>query len=195
MDEEPMDDVCGVILAGGRSSRMGQDKAKLDISGLSMFERTLRMMKELFKRVIIAGDRPDLSKPDVPCYKDHYPGSALGGLYTGLIEAGTEWIMVSACDIPFPDVRIARFLLDQREGYDVVVPKTPGGSEPLFAVYRKTCLPFMKEQLDKNILKINNFYPHVRVRDALYEEMPEGWEHALLNVNTPEQYLSVKENS
>ncbi|MFA6011054.1 MAG: molybdenum cofactor guanylyltransferase [Desulfobacteraceae bacterium] len=195
MDEEPMDDVCGVILAGGRSSRMGRDKAMLDVSGLSMFERTLHMMRELFKRIIIAGDRPDLSKADVPCYKDIYPGSALGGLYTGLKEAGTEWIMVSACDMPFPDVRIARFLLDQREDYDVVVPKTPGGYEPLFAVYRKTCLPYMKELLDKNIYKINDFYAHVRVRYVFYEELPEGWEHALLNVNTPEQYLSVKENS
>jgi molybdopterin-guanine dinucleotide biosynthesis protein A len=195
MDEEPMEDVCGVILAGGRSSRMGRDKAMLDVSGLSMFERTLRMMKELFRRIIIAGDRPDLSKPDVPCYKDIYPGSALGGLYTGLKEAGTEWIMVSACDMPFPDVRIARFLLTQREGYDVVVPKTPGGYEPLFAVYRTTCLSYMKELLEKNIYKINDFYPHVRVRYVPYDELPEGWEHALLNVNTPEQYLSVKENS
>ena len=195
MNDENPDLLCGVILAGGRSRRMGRDKARLDVDGTSMFERNLRMMRQLAHRVIIAGDRPDLSLPDVPCYPDHYPGSALGGLYTGLKAAGCEWIMVTACDMPYPDIRIARHLFSLRDGYDVVVPKTPGGFEPLFALYRKTCLPYMKDLLERNRFKIDEFYPHVRVRYALYEELPEGWEQALLNVNTPEQYQTVKENS
>jgi len=69
------DDVTGVILAGGRSTRMGRDKATLEIGGISLFENILRVMQEFFPQIIIAGDRRDLSSPDVPCYSDHYPGS------------------------------------------------------------------------------------------------------------------------
>ena len=76
------DDVTGVILAGGRSRRMGRDKALLKVDGVPLFERILGMMQGFFSNVIIAGDRPDLTRPGVPCYPDRYPGSALGGLYT-----------------------------------------------------------------------------------------------------------------
>ena len=186
-------DVSGVILAGGRSTRMGKDKATLDVSGLTMFERNLCMMRKLFEKTIIAGNRPDLSQPDVPCFPDHYPGSALGGLYTGLKEAETEYIMATACDMPYPDPGIGRLLVGMRKGYDVVVPKTPYGLEPLFAVYRKTCLPFMQSLLEQGLYQIFLFYPHVRVRYVSQDELPGDWEHALLNVNTPEQYTQVKE--
>lgn len=186
-------DVWGLILAGGRSTRMGKDKALLEIDGVTMFERNLRMMRRLFSKVIISGDRPDLSQPEVLFFPDIYPGSALGGLYTGLDAAESHFVMVSACDIPFPDERIARYLLSFRMDYDVVVPRTPGGFEPLFAVYRKTCLPFMKDLLERNLYKINGIFPQVRVRYVDYSEMPDGWEHALLNINTPEQYRTVKE--
>ncbi len=194
LNDNRLDDVCGVILAGGRSSRMGRDKARLEVDGLSMFEKTLRMMRSLFFRVIIAGDRPDLSRPDLPFYPDRYPGSALGGLYTGLSSARTEWILVTPCDLPYPDETIARRLLSLRKDADVVVPKTPGGLEPLFAVYRNTCLPYMKELLENNRFKIDRFYPQVRVRYVPVAELPDGWEKSFLNVNTPEQYDSIKES-
>lgn len=194
-NDDRLNDVCGVILAGGQSSRMGCDKATLEVGGIPMFHIILRTMRSLFNHVIIAGDRPDLSQPDIPCFPDQYPGSALGGLYTGLAEAKTEWIFVSACDMPFPDEKIVRRLLALRKDADVVVPKTHGGFEPLFAVYRKTCLPFMKEQLTNNRFKIDRFYPKVCVRYVSVPDLPEGWERSLINVNTPEEFGSLLETS
>ncbi len=70
-------EVTGIILAGGRSRRMGRDKALLKVNGIAMFERILGMMQGFFSNVIIAGDRPDLMRPGVPCYSDRYPGSSL----------------------------------------------------------------------------------------------------------------------
>lgn len=192
---ETYPDVCGVILAGGKSRRMGKDKATLVLNGMTLFDRTLGMMQALFKKVIIAGDRPDLSRPDVPCFPDLYPGSALGGLYTGLKESKAEWIMVSACDMPFPDGVLARTILGLRGACDAVVPQTPGGFEPLFAAYRKTCLPFMKELLEQKNFKINDFYPRVTLRYVRVDEFPTGWEKSLQNVNTPEQFNSVMEKT
>jgi molybdopterin-guanine dinucleotide biosynthesis protein A len=186
------DDVTGVILAGGESSRMGMDKAVLKVAGVSLFERILRVMQDLFSDVLIAGDRQDLTRVGVPCYRDRYPGSALGGIYTGLFEAKTHLIFISACDMPYPDSGLIRLILAQREGYDVVVPQTPGGLEPLFALYSKACLEPIWNMLKRGEYRIYDFYPQIRVRYLSVEELPLGWEWSLLNVNTPEEYHSIK---
>jgi molybdopterin-guanine dinucleotide biosynthesis protein A len=186
-------DVTGVILAGGRSSRMGRDKAMLKMGAVTLFDRILGIMQSFFLRVIIAGDRPDLSRPGIPCYSDYYPGSALGGLYTGLFEAKTDMIFVSSCDIPFPAPDIIRILLSDREGYDVVVPLTPDGFEPLFALYHKNCLPAMRDMLERKAYRIFDFYPLVRIRYRQAGELPPDWRWSLMNVNTPEEFNSLKE--
>jgi molybdopterin-guanine dinucleotide biosynthesis protein A len=179
-------DTTGVILAGGRSRRMGQDKATLEVAGETLFARTLAILRRLFLRIIIAGDRPDLVQPDLPCVADIYPGSALGGIHSGLSAATTDWIFVSPCDLAFPDAALARFILKHRDGYDVVVPRTPGGLEPVFALYHKRCLPAMETMLTQGDYRIYNLYDQVRVRYLDVEILPDGWQRALLNLNTPE---------
>jgi molybdopterin-guanine dinucleotide biosynthesis protein A len=179
-------DVTGVILAGGRSRRMGQDKATLEVAGATLFARTLAMLRGLFSSVLIAGDRPDLARPDLPCVPDIFPGSALGGIHGGLSAASTPWIFVAPCDLAFPDAELARFILLHREGYDVVVPRTTGGFEPVFALYHKRCLPAMEEMLARGACRIYDFYEQMQVRYLAAEELPPGWERSLLNLNTPE---------
>jgi molybdopterin-guanine dinucleotide biosynthesis protein A len=185
--------VTGVILAGGVSARMGADKALLTIGGRTFFEIMRDFMLGLFASVLIAGNRSDLARDDLPCYPDRYSGSALGGLYTGLLEADTEMIFVASCDMPFPDREIVRKLLISRHGYDVVVPKTPYGFEPLFALYRKSCLVNMKSMLEKGQHCIYSFYSEVSARYVGVGELPANWRHSLMNVNTPEQYRLIKE--
>ena len=142
-------DVTGVILAGGRSRRMGRDKATLQMGGVTLFDRALQMMRGLFFEVLIAGDRKDLVRPGIPCYPDLFPGSALGGLHTGLMKSPHDMVFVCSCDMPFPNVNIARLVVSQDRAYDVVVPRTTNGLEPLFARYHKRCLPAIKDMLDR----------------------------------------------
>jgi molybdopterin-guanine dinucleotide biosynthesis protein A len=193
--ESPYTDVTGVILAGGRSSRMGRDKARLEIGGLSFFEKVAAVFRSIFPRVLIAGDRPDLAGPDLPYLPDRYPGSALGGLYTGLAEAGTPYVFVAPCDLPFPSPELIRAILDRRSGFDVVVPRTPAGLEPLFAVYGRNCLGPMREMLERKEYRVYDFFPRVRVCELAGCDLPAGWERSLRNVNTPEEYRRVKEES
>jgi molybdopterin-guanine dinucleotide biosynthesis protein A len=191
----PYADVTGVIMAGGRSSRMGQDKARLEVEGTTFFARVAAVFRELFPQVLIAGERPDLAGPDLPYLPDRYPGSALGGLYTGLAAAETPFIFVAPCDMPFPSADLIRLILDQRAGYDVVVPRTPAGLEPLFAIYSKNCLTPMRDMLERGHYRIYDFFPQMRVRELADSELPAGWERALRNVNTPEEYQRIKEES
>jgi len=179
-------DVTGVILAGGKSSRMGRDKATLKVGGVPLFERVLGVMRTLFPTVLIAGDRPDLARPGVPCYPDLFPGSALGGLHTGLCAARTDWIFVAPCDLPHPDVELMRILLCRRAGADVVVPRTRSGLEPLFALYRKSCRGPVRAMLESGHFRIYDFYPQVRMRYVEEEELPANWQRSLANINTPE---------
>ncbi len=127
----------------------------------------------------------------MPAIADIYPGSALGGLYTGLHEAQTEWIFVAPCDMPYPDPALIGLILSQREGFDLVVPRTRHGLEPLFACYRKTCLAPMRELLERQHYRIFDFYDQVRVRYLEEDELPEGWQHNLVNVNTPEDFRGL----
>jgi molybdopterin-guanine dinucleotide biosynthesis protein A len=184
-------DVTGVILAGGRSMRMGRDKASLQVEGVSLFSRAKTLLRGFFPRVIIAGDRPDLAEENLPCFPDPFPGSALGGLYTGLLHAETPWIFSLPCDLPFADSEMVQAVLLARESWDVVVPRPPSGPEPLFGLYSRKCLPFMRRQLESGRYRIVDFYGNVRVRYLEPAELPPGWERALCNLNTSEDYRRI----
>jgi molybdopterin-guanine dinucleotide biosynthesis protein A len=188
-------DVTGVLLAGGKSRRMGYDKALVDMHGQKLFSRSLALLRRYFPAVLIAGDRPDLAQPDIPALPDLYPGSALGGLYTGLRAANTDWIFVAPCDMPYPDDQLATLLLDQRNGFDAVVPRTPNGYEPVFTAYHRNCLPHMEEMLRNNQHRIYDFYQRIAIRYLDWHQMPAGWERALLNINTPEELARFREEN
>ncbi|AMV71213.1 bifunctional molybdopterin-guanine dinucleotide biosynthesis protein MobA/MobB [Desulfuromonas sp. DDH964] len=191
--KERYHDVTGVLLAGGKSRRMGRDKALLELQGEPLFERALALLQDYFPRVLIAGDRPDLARPEVPALADHYPGSALGGIHTGLRAAATEWIFVVPCDMPFPDQRIVEALLRLRPGADAVVPRTAHGYEPVFALYHKNCLALMEAQLNQGRFRINELYTQLRLNVLDGEQLPPGWQRSLTNLNTPEQYTRAQE--
>lgn len=185
-------DVTGVVLAGGRSSRMGRDKALLTLDGVSLFDRALAVLRSAFDRILIAGDRPDLARPGIPALPDRYPGSPLGGVYTALEAASTPWIFVVPCDLPHPDSALVRHLLARREGWDAVVPRPPAGFEPLFALYAKTCLAPMHQMLERGEYRICDLYGRVRTRIVAGEELPADWKRALRNVNTPEDLRGLE---
>ena len=166
---------------------MGHDKARIEIGGQPLLSRSLDLLCRYFTTVLIAGDRPDVARPGIPAIPDIYPGSALGGLYTGLQSAQTEWIFVAPCDMPYPDPKILELLLKQRDGADAVVPRTPHGYEPVFALYHKNCLPHMEAMLQQGQYRIYDFYQRIKVNYLDWQQMPAGWERSLLNINTPEQ--------
>jgi molybdopterin-guanine dinucleotide biosynthesis protein A len=189
----PVTGVTGVLLAGGKSRRMGVDKTLLRIDGQPLFERSLELLQRFFPHVLIAGDRPDLARSDIPAIADLYPGSALGGLYTGLQAAATDWIFVAPCDMPYPDSRVIHCLLHHRQQVDAVVPRTPEGYEPVFALYHKNCLSPMETMLKQQQYRIYDFYQRIAIRYIDPAQLPTGWERALINVNTPEQFSRIME--
>lgn len=188
------DNITGVILIGGLSSRMGRDKAFLEVGGKTIFERVLEVFSANFSEVALVGNRPDRFQAyRLPVFPDIYTGSALGGLYTGLYHAESEYVFVSSCDLPYPSSAVLRYLCSLRQGFDAVVPSTQHGFEPLFALYSKSCLGAIKALLDRGECCAYAYYPEINVRHVLPAELapfdPEGT--SFINVNTPQEYARV----
>ncbi len=183
--------ITGVVLVGGKSRRMGQDKALLPVDGQPVIERVLAALQGCFEKIILVGDRPErFAQYQLPIVADLYPGSSLGGLYTGLQQAGTDRIFVASCDMPFPNPGLIRLICRQAGQYDAIMPTTAKGLEPLFACYRASCLPAMRAALEAGTYRITGILEQLQVKELgpelLAQVDPGG--RALLNINTPQEY-------
>jgi molybdopterin-guanine dinucleotide biosynthesis protein A len=180
----------GVILAGGQSQRLGRDKAFLEVNGVPLIQRVTDVLACLSDDLVIVTNAPERYR-QLPgrLVGDVYPGKgALGGIYSGVLTARYHYSLVVACDMPFLNPDLLRYLMSLAEGYDAVIPVIGEGMmEAVHAVYSKACLPFVKELLLADELRIVNLFPRVRVRYVQREELLrlDPILRSFLNVNTP----------
>ncbi len=184
-------DVTGVLLAGGKSRRMGQDKRFLHVGELTLFERSLTVLRAVFQDVlvVIAQDSPPL-QAEAPVIRDLVPDcGSLGGLYTGLRQAITPYVFVVACDMPFLDPRAVQYVAGLKHDADIVMAKRDDTLQPMHALYSRRCLPVMEEMVKAHDLKIQKMvtHPSLQVRFITETELsaidPDG--RSFLNINTP----------
>ncbi|HSB72025.1 MAG TPA: molybdenum cofactor guanylyltransferase [Candidatus Methylomirabilis sp.] len=181
----------GAILAGGRSTRMGSNKALLEFGGQRLIDALLGKIRPLFPEVlIIANESAPYAGLGVPVLPDRIPEKgSLGGIYTAVHHGRFPQTFCIACDMPLASPAVIAYLRDQASGYDVVVPRTDEGYQPLHAVYGKGCLPHMEAMILAHSLKIDRLFPLVRVRAVEAEELRalDPWLRCFVNVNTREE--------
>jgi molybdopterin-guanine dinucleotide biosynthesis protein A len=178
------------VLAGGRSSRMGTDKAFVRVLGRPLIEDILAQLDGLGAETLLVTNRPESYRYlGVPLYTDVLPDmGALGGIYTALYYATQSHILCVACDMPF----VVRSLLEHLIGLipdgDVVMPRLDGEAEPFRAIYARTCLGPIRAALDAGRRRVISFFPDVRVRfvDEAEIERFDPARLSFFNVNTPE---------
>lgn len=191
-----IDGVSGVILAGGSSKRMGKNKALIEVDGIPIITRTYRTLSALFNDVIIVTNTPQ-DYDFIPCRKvpDIYPGiGSIAGLHSALAHSTTERTFVTACDMPFLDPLVVRYLCElQRDEYDAVIPFSEGGQEPLHAVYSSKCRDVLENAINRGERKILDILPRMNARLVTWEEMKAvgGSAVSFLNLNTPEEYRLI----
>jgi molybdopterin-guanine dinucleotide biosynthesis protein A len=182
--------ITSILLAGGRSARLGSDKAFLQVNGEFLIERTLRRLGQISEELIIVANEVDRYEQfEGMVITDILPGKgALGGIFSGLTRASNHHSLVVACDMPFLNVSLLRYMQGVAADYDVVIPRVGGLTEALHAIYSKNCLPFMERQLQMGDLRIVHFFPQVRVRYVEQEEMETfDPEHlSFFNINSQE---------
>jgi molybdopterin-guanine dinucleotide biosynthesis protein A len=196
--ERPRDDVAvtGVVLAGGRASRMGgRDKAFAAVDGEPIAARTLRLFRGLFPHVVVATNRPDRFRAfGVDVVTDAFPGCGpLAGIHAAMRVARHPQVFVAACDMPGLDVDVIRFLLGRIGDADAVVPRWEADIEPLHAVYAVRLLPRIEDALRNGRWALRDFLPEARVDYVAEEELRHirGTARSMLNVNTPEELAAV----
>jgi molybdopterin-guanine dinucleotide biosynthesis protein A len=185
--------VSGIILAGGQSRRMGRDKALIDFQGRPLIAQVIATLCELTNDVLIVSNRSDVYGPlggptGVRVVADYDPPCGpLGGIAAGLQAMDAELAIVVACDMPFLNVPLLRWLIDQAAGYEAVVPQTGAEYEPLHAIYRRTCYDPIVRRIERGDRRVISFFADVRLRpieEAAWRVIdPAG--RSLVNLNTP----------
>jgi molybdopterin-guanine dinucleotide biosynthesis protein A len=204
--------VTGVILAGGKSRRMGRDKALLDFDGAPLIARVIaRVQRVCAETIIVANDAEAYARLGVRVVSDVYPGKgSLGGIFSGLQAAREEYALAVACDMPFLNDALLRHLISLAPQADIVIPRAhapsgkakdatryyqlavkESGLQAMHAIYSKRCLEPMRARLLADDLRIINFFDEVRVR-VVEPDQVARFDPQLLsffNVNTPDDLL------
>jgi molybdopterin-guanine dinucleotide biosynthesis protein A len=202
-----MEQVTGVVVAGGRSRRLGQDKRRLRLwgeGGPTLLEHTLQVLAPLCAELIVvlndAEAWPSLPARLVPdVYED---AGSLGGIYAGLQTARHGYALVVGADMPLLSARLLDAMLARPRGYDALVPRALDPDiprnrlsvEPLHAIYSRACLAPLKAMLDAGERRVVSFFDRVRVEVIEPPELlaldPEG--RSFMNINTPEDVVAAR---
>lgn len=182
-----------IVLAGGRSTRLGQDKVSLVFAGESLLQLTVDRLAQLGEEIILVlaqgQANPQLhSCPRVKTATDLYRGKGpLVGIYSGLVVSGDEYNLAVACDMPFLNVDLLLYMLGVAPGFEVVIPRIDGLIEPLHAVYSRGCLGPMEELIKEGNLMIAKLLEQVKVRYVDKSEIDSfDPDHlSFFNINTP----------
>jgi len=193
-------DIGCIILAGGKSLRLGRDKLLEKVGKTSLLEQVLSRIETLSKNIIIvtSGERTfsQLSNyPTVKITSDIIPGKgSLGGIYTGLVESDSFYNLVIAADMPFLSEPLLRYMVEVSDGFDFVLPRIDNLYEPLHAIYSKNCIAPCELLLKQNRRVIIELFDYVKVRFVEAEEINRfDPEHlSFFNINTKEDLELAK---
>lgn len=183
----------GIILGGGRSSRIGRDKCILELGGKPVFEIVIDRLKPLFKELILVTNTPErfdkesrfiITTDEVP-----YQGP-LGGILAGLSASSEKHNLVIACDMPFLNTDLIKYLFTETSDADVIIPYSNKGIEPLHAVYSKDCLSAIRSKLEKGKKRVISIFDEVRIKYVEKEKVKEFDPQYLsfFNINTPKDW-------
>ena len=189
--------ITGAILAGGSSRRMGRDKAHLPWGSTTLIAHVVETLRPTMDELIVVVDDAGRFKSlGARVVEDRVPDAhALGGLFTALSCATSTRCFVCACDSPFMNPPLVRFLCEQLDGVDLVIPRTDDGLQPLHAAYAPSALPAIKAQLQQGHWNLRALVSklHARVIE------PEQWRpfdrdgFSFWNLNTPADYAAAQQ--
>jgi molybdopterin-guanine dinucleotide biosynthesis protein A len=178
----------GVVLAGGQSSRMGRDKALIEIEGITLLDRAIELLRPHCREILVLGDPERYAPAHATVVPDDMPGlGPLGGLVTAMKRARYVRLLVMACDLPrLTDRLLHRLKVELDTGYDAVVPRHGGFIEPLAGAYHRHAIEAFERCLVEGTFKMCDALDQVRTGHVDLVPGEEGWPADLFrNINTP----------
>jgi molybdopterin-guanine dinucleotide biosynthesis protein A len=189
--------ITGVILAGGKSSRMGTDKGVLELNGKKIIEHIISSIQPVVDEIIIISNNNNYDYLGLKVYSDIIKECGpLAGIHTALSYSSTEKNLVVSCDIPFINSDLLSYLVNNAGRCEVAIPVHNGNTEPLCAVYSKKCTDRFEELISKNELKMHNVFHHFITKEIFISEKQSFYHPKLfVNINTPAELNKQKEKA
>lgn len=179
--------ITGIILAGGQSSRMGTDKALLQIDGKTLLERTIELCKPICYEILISSNNPKHEKYGYPIIQDEKKNCGpMGGIYSCLKKSETCWNFVISVDSAFLVTRFIQFLISEIDETEAVIPVHKNGKEPLIALYNKKCLPVIEEKLGLKDYKMHHLLDSVKLKLVNADSWLLKYPEIFKNINFPD---------
>ncbi|WP_026581934.1 molybdenum cofactor guanylyltransferase [Bacillus sp. J33] len=186
--------VTGIILAGGQSSRMGENKALLNIDGKTVIERIAdRLAAITSETIVIANSKEEYQFLGLPIVSDQWKEKGpLAGIQSGLSASKTQRNLIVACDMPFISAELGKILLEELDSHQAAVPEIAGRLHPLFAAYRKDANEAAERALKEDKLRIRDFLNDIDTSFLKSEELRKrgflNEEAYFFNMNCPDEY-------
>lgn len=175
----------GIILAGGKSSRMGEDKALMEWDGTPMIQRTAQLLRGFSNEIIIASNDKDHHAFGDFGVVDNFPNSGpMAGVEAGLFAAQFSSSIVLSCDAPYVSNLVLETLISKNET-DATIAKIQERIHPLIGIYQKTSLETIQNELKRNQFKMHRLLEQL---DTIYVDFPASMKKAFININTPEEW-------
>jgi len=181
----------GFILAGGKAKRLnGAEKGLLLVHGKSMIQHAINTLEHCAQSIIILSNNNNYKHLGLPVFEDEVKNCGpLSGICKGLSITTTEWNIFLTSDSPFINKELIQFLLSQTADHQAVIPTYKGKTYPLTAVYHRSCLAVLKNQLDNKHLRVKDVLPLIKTKTIeLMDTHPFFNKTSLTNINTFEDY-------
>lgn len=185
-----MEPITGIILAGGKSSRMGTDKGILEIANKAMISYVIETVKKVTDKIIIISNNNNYNQFGYPIYNDLVKEKGpLGGIYTGLFYSTTEYNLVLSCDTPLVNDAILKKLIQNTRNNtaDIIIARDSNSIHPLCGIYRKSIIEKIKENINDQHLKLKELLVVFKTKTIDFETS-----EAFTNVNTQSELMEFK---
>jgi len=190
-----------IVLAGGKSLRLGYDKALETVGNKSLLQRVISCVSPLSSDIILVTARElttiqSIDYPKLRIVTDIYPGKGpLVGIYTGLVTSTLFYNLVVASDMPFLNQALLRYMIQLSTNFDIVTPRVGNLVEPLHAVYTKSCSAPIEQIIKQGKLSVNKLFSLVRVRYVEAEEIErfDPKHLSFFNINTKADLEKARE--
>lgn len=178
--------ITGIILAGGKSSRMGKDKGLLTLNGKPMVQHVIDALKPITSEIIIISNNRTYKKFGFPVYEDIIKEKGpVGGIYTGLYHSQTEINFCISCDAPFVSSDFIEWLIEKSEDNTITLPMHREKIHQMIGLYPRTVLPIFKSSTENNLLKLGNVNREIGCRIINIEEEYANFNESIFsNINT-----------
>jgi molybdenum cofactor guanylyltransferase len=188
MEISTINNLTGIILSGGKSSRMGLNKALIEIDGIKIIERIYNILKKITTNIIISSNTDVYTFLQEQYIEDEIKGiGPIGGLYSCLKKSSTKYNIVTTCDMPFIPIQLYKLFVSLSEGYDATVPLFNDNIEPLVGVYNVSTLSFIENAINQKEYSVQNLLKKMNCKLIKVDESLEYFrKDYFININTRE---------